>query len=252
MKKWFIYGAMFVGVYLSFVIATIPAHWVIGQIKLPKGLVIESINGSIWSSTITQLTYIAPNQRPYTINNVNVSLNSLSVLLLNPSADVTFGYALAKGPEGSLTISGLTDSLTLKNVDILLAANDIAQQLTLPMPIEAHDYIKINVASFVVGKPICQSLEGLISWQKASVSALDEKVKLGALKASLSCEEGALALTIDPLNDMGLSFTAYVRQNSQVSGNGFLKPADKFPEQLTGLLPFLGDKDSKGRYRLAF
>jgi general secretion pathway protein N len=252
MKKWFVYGALFVGVYLSFVITTIPAYWVIGQIKLPKELVVGKVTGSIWTSSIAQVTYSAPNQAPYIINNVNVSLNSFSLFLLNPSIDVTFGDALVRGPEGSLTMSGLSDSLTLENVDILLAANDIAKQLTLPMPIEAHDYIKINIPSFVVGKPLCQSLEGLISWQKASVTGLDEKVKLGALKATLACDQGALTLTVDPKNDLGLSFTAYVMQNSKVSGNGFLKPANKFPEKLKGLLPFLGNKDSKGRYRLAF
>ncbi len=252
MKKWFVYGALFFSVYLIFVIATIPAHWVVGQIKLPKGLVIGKVTGSIWSSSIAQVSYAAANQAPYNINNVHASLNGTSLVLLNPGIDMTFGGALAKGPEGSLTVSGLTDSLTLENVDILLAANDIAEQLTLPMPIEAHDYINVNIASFVVGKPVCETLDGRISWQKASVSALDEKVNLGSLKATLACDKGALALTVDPKNDLGLSFTAYVRQNSQATGNGFLKPGNKFPEQLKGLLPFLGNKDNKGRYRLAF
>ena len=252
MKKWFVYGAMFVGVYLGFVIANVPAHWVISKVKLPKELVIENITGSIWHSSITQVSYLQKNQTPYSISNINVSLNISSLLRLNPSFDITFGDALIKGPEGSLTISGFTDSLTVDHLDILLAANDITQQLSLPMPVTAHNNIKINIPTFIVGKPLCQSLEGQISWQKASVSALDEKVQLGALKATLSCENGALTLTVDPKNDLGLSFTAYVRDNSKVSGNGFLKPADKFPEQLKGLLPFLGSKDNQGRYRLGF
>ena len=252
MKKWFVYGAAFVGVYLSFMIANVPAHWVISKVKLPKELVIENITGSIWHSSITQVSYLQKSQPPYSISNINVSLNISSLLRLNPSFDITFGDALIKGPEGSLTISGFTDSITVDHLDNLLAANDITQQLSLPMPITAHNKIKINIPTFIVGKPLCQSLEGQISWQKASVSALDEKVQLGALKATLSCENGALTLTVDPKNDLGLSFTAYVRDNSKVSGNGFLKPADKFPEQLKGLLPFLGSKDNQGRYRLGF
>jgi len=251
MKKWFVYGALFVGVYLSFVIAKVPAQWVIGKVDLPKELMIENVTGSIWNSSITKMSYLQRNHAPYSINNINVSLSLSSLLLLNPSFDVTFGDALIKGPEGNLTVSGFSEHLALDNVEILLAANDIAQQLSLPMPVTAHNYIKISIPSFVVGKPLCQSLEGQISWQKASVSALDEKVKLGALKAMLGCENGALALTVDPKNNLGLSFTAYVRSNSQVSGNGFLAPTETFPDQLDGLLPFLGNKDNQGRYRLA-
>jgi len=252
MKKWFVYGAMFVGVYLGFVIATIPANWVMSKVSLPKELVIEKVSGSIWNSVITKMSYQQGNQVPYPIVNINVSLNVSSLVSLNPSIDITFGDALIKGPEGSFTASGFTTLLTLEDVDILLSANDIAQRLSLPMPIEAHNDITINIPSFVVGKPICESLDGSISWKKASVSALDEKVMLGALKANLGCENGALALTIDPKNDLGLSFTTYVRQNAKASGNGFLTPADKFPEQLKGLLPFLGNKDNQGRYRLSF
>jgi len=252
MKKWFLYGAMFVSVYLGFVIANVPAHWVMNKVELPKELVIENITGSIWNSSITRVNYLQRNQAPYSVSNINISLNFSSLFLLNPSFDVRFGDALIKGPEGSLTISGIPDSLSLDNVDILLAANDIAQRLSLPMPVEAHNYMNIIIPTFIVGKPLCQNLDGQISWQKASVSALDEKVNLGALKATLSCDSGALALTVDPKNNLGLSFTAYVRSNSQISGNGFLTPASNFPEQLKGLLPFLGNKDNQGRYRLGF
>jgi len=252
MKNRFVSGAVFIGIYLVFVIATVPASWVLSKVQLPKGLVVENVTGSIWRSAITKISYQQRNQTPYSIVNVNISLSALSFLSLNPSIDVTFGDALIKGPEGSLTASGFTTSLSLENVNILLSANDVAQRLSLPMPVEAHNDISINIPSFVVGKPLCESLEGNLIWQKASVSALDEKVMLGALKANLGCESGALALTIDPNNDLGLSFTTYVRGNTNASGDGFLTPAEKFPEQLKGLLPFLGNKDNQGRYRLSF
>jgi len=252
MKKWFVYGAIFVGVYLGFVIANVPANWVVSKVKLPEQLAIENITGSIWNSSISQVSYLQKNQASYSVSKITVGLNVPSLLFFNPSVDITFGDALIRGPEGSLTVSGFTDVLIVDNLDILLAANDIAQKLSLPMPVIAHNDIKISVPKFVVGKPLCQSLDGQISWEKASASALDERVDLGALSATLTCENGALALTVDPKNDLGLTFTTYVRDNSKVSGNGFLKPADRFPEQLKGLLPFLGNKDNQGRYRLGF
>jgi general secretion pathway protein N len=247
MKKWFAYGAIFFSAYLVFLIATIPATWVVSFVKLPKNSQVSELSGTVWQSYAKQVR-IADVE----INNISSELSFMSLLMFDPTVMLSFGGALVSGPEGKLTASQLLGQMKLTYVDISLAANQIAQKLNLSIPVEAHDYIDIEIDEFIVGKPVCEQMNGAIKWKKASVTALSEKVNLGALSADLACEKGALTFTISPKNDLGLTFTAYLSSMKKASGNGFLKPGANFPEKIKPILPFIGKVDNQGRYRLNF
>ncbi len=246
MKKWFLYGASFFSVYLLFVLATIPAAVLLNFVELPNEVKIQNINGSLWRSNIDQIQY-----QQEVINDVEVNVSVFSLLAFNPTADITFGGAFVDGPEGQLSLSGFFGELTASELSLQLPANKIAMQLSLPVPVKAHSNVDINIEQFVIGKPYCKQAQGNISWQKAAITALDEKVELGALAAKISCQQGVLALDINPNNDLGLTFSLILAKNS-VSGNGYLTPGNKFPQQLTEVLPFLGKADNEGRYKLYF
>ena len=88
---------------------------------------------------------------------------------------------------------------------------------------------------------------------------MEQDIKLGKLKATISCEKGSLVVQLAPKNDLGISFSAYIgvkgsaqKRKFNTSGKGYLKPGTKFPVQLKSVLPFLGNPDKEGRYRLAF
>ena len=100
------------------------------------------------------------------------------------------------------------------------------------------------------GAPICKELQGDIHWRKAGVTGFEEKVNLGALSATLSCEKGELVADVDPKNDLGLSYRAQLKQGGRFTGSGYLTPGAKFPEQLIAVLSFIGKPDNQGRYRL--
>ena len=245
MKKWFAYGAMFLAVYLIFVIATAPASVLLNMVSLPKGLSLHGVSGSIWHTKIKQVS-----QGELQIHDVDAQLNLLSLLTLDPKISLSFGGALVPGPEGQLDVSGLLAEARIENADITLAANDVAAQLSLPIDLDAHGFVHLKLSEFVVGKPLCQLAKGDINWANASVTAMEEKVKLGSFSAKVTCEQGALALTLAPKNDLGLTFSAYIRQSGRLSGNGYLTPGEKFPEELKTVLPFIGKADNQGRYRL--
>jgi general secretion pathway protein N len=247
MKKWFAYGVSFFSVYVVFLIATMPAAWVVSFVNLPKNSQVSELSGTVWQSYAKQIRI-----DDVEINNVSSELSFLSLLMFDPKVMLTFGGALVSGPEGKLTASQLLDQIKVTDLDISLAANQIAEKLNLSIPIEAHNFIDIHIDEFIVGKPICEQMLGSIKWNKASITALSEKVKLGALSADLSCEKGALTFVIAPKNDLGLTFTAYVRSMKKASGNGFLKPGANFPEKIKPILSFIGKADNQGRYRLNF
>jgi general secretion pathway protein N len=246
MKKWFAYGAVFLSVYLIFLVATMPASWLISFVKLPKNIQVSELSGTVWQSNAKQVRI-----NGVEVNTVNSELSFLSLLMFNPEIILNFGGALVRGPEGKLTASDLFTQIKITDLDINIAANQIAEKLNLAIPMQAHNFIDIKVSEFVLGKPICQQMSGSITWKKAAVTALSEKVKLGTLSADLACEKGALTFTIAPKNNLGLSFTAYLRNMKKVTGNGFLKPGAKFPEKIKPVLSFIGKRDNQGRYRLS-
>ncbi len=245
MKKKFAYSAIFFTLYSVFVVALMPASWVMSYVTLPKNVAISAVEGTIWHTKINQVMVDG-----VVINKVQSDLSLLSVLTLDPEVELTFGDALINGPEGFLTLSGLTSDIVVEDAQVYVAANTVAAQLNLPIDLVAHEQLQLNIARFVVGAPICNELEGNIKWRKAGVTAFEEQVSFGALSATLSCEKGELVADIDPNNNLGLSYRAELKQGGRFTGSGYLTPGAKFPEQLRPVLSFIGKPDNQGRYRL--
>lgn len=246
MKMRFTIGAIFLSIYLVFVIAATPANFALSYVPLPQSISLNGVKGTIWNMSIDELVH-----PKVTVSTIEANLSFWSLFTLDPTISLEFGDTFSHGPSGNLVVSGLLADITIQNADLLMSANTIAQQMPLPLPISAGGDVKVSIEEFVVGKPVCQQVQGSIHWPNAVVSALNETLTLGSLAANLSCEQGALAVIIDEKNELGLSFTAYVRA-TRVGGNGYLTPGIDFPEVLKIALPFLGKADNQGRYRLGF
>lgn len=247
MKKWLAVGAAFLSVYVIFLIAFLPANFIVNKIQLPKNIQIGNVSGSVWQSEIDSL--LVDNLR---INNINVQVNWLSLIAFNPTADVEFGGALYRGPEGQLSVSGFLSDLTISNLHLDISANEIAQQLPLPIPAQAKNIVSVVIDNFVIGQPVCQQLSGRLKWDDAEIVALSEQVPLGTLSATLGCEKGKGQAILNENNALGVSFIAELGANGAISGNGYLTPPQSLPKAIKQVLPFLGRQDREGRYRLFF
>lgn len=249
MKKYFAYAGIFLLAYLTFVLATLPAQFVVSKLSLPKNVGIYGVSGTIWQGSIEQL--VITNTQ---IQKVNSQLSFLSLFTLTPKVDLTFGDAILAGPEGQLTLAVSADELALTNVDVLIPANTIAQQIALPLPITAKGNVEVQLTALAISlgeSKQCTLASGELSWRRAGVIALEQNIKLGKLSADIGCEQGAIAVNLAPKNNLGLTFSAYIRDKGKISGQGHLKPGAKFPEQLKSALPFLGKADNQGRYRIS-
>lgn len=250
MKKQFYIGGIFILSYIVFLIATLPTTVLLKQVKLPKNIGVYGVTGTIWQTDIEQL--IVDN---ISIKSVNAQLSFWSLFTLKPQLAITFGDSFVAGPEGEFTLTLSQQKAKISQLNAVVKANNIAQKLPLPLPITAQGDVQLNLANaeFDLSKGSrCSAVNGSAQWTKAGVEALEQKVKLGSLQADIACEKGALSLNILPNNDLGLTFNALMRPNGKMSGNGYLKPGAKFPRALNDVLPFLGKKDSQGRYRLYF
>ncbi len=246
-KKSFIVVSIFF-VYLFFLIALMPASVVIKRIPLANNIQLGQVSGTIWHSQLSAVKI-----DDIVIEKLEARLALLSLLSFQPKIELNFGDALLSGPEGQASISGLLSNLAVSDAKLSLLANTIAQKLALPIPVQAHDYLKLDVKQFVMAtNGGCQQLSGDIHWSNAAITALDEKVALGALHATLSCQQGNVAISLDEKNDLGLSFTAIVDPRGNVSGDGYLTPNNQMPQAIRQVIPFLGRADNQGRYRLNF
>jgi general secretion pathway protein N len=250
MKKKLTIASIFILLYIGFLIATLPTALVLNQLSLPKNIVILGVKGNIWNTDIAQITI-----EKTTIQKVNAILNFWSLFTLSPKVDITFGDSFTPGPEGELELVLTTSKAIVNDLNVLVKANDIAQQISLPIPVTAKGEIELTVLNAEVdlnNNNQCITVTGTATWSKAGVVALEQSIELGKLSADISCDKGTLAAVISPKNDLGLTFSAYLSQKGKLSGNGYLKPEDKFPQALNDALPFLGRKDRQGRYRLQF
>lgn len=246
MKKIIGYSALFILFYSIFIVSFIPARFVLQQFDLPKNIKTYQVSGTIWHAKIKQLVV-----DDVVLHDVNAELDFWSIFTLSPSLDIAFGDPLKHGPEGSLTLITDGKNFTVKNADVLVAVNEIVKKAQLPLPVTAKGTLEISIEQFQSGAPMCQLLQGELRWPKAKINALKEKVTLGTLSANLGCENGALVVSIEDKNDLGLTYTAYIRSTRAISGNGYLKPEQAFPEKLKPMLSFLGKPDQQGRYRLS-
>lgn len=247
MKKWLAVCSAFLSVYLLFVIAFLPASFVVNKIKLPANVQLGQVSGSIWHSQVESLLI-----EKTLVKKINVNVNWLSILLFNPSVEVTFGGALYNGPEGRFVASGFLSDLTVTELQLDIRANDIAQQLPIPIPVVAKNNVSITIKEFVLGQPVCQQLSGSVKWDDAIITALSEQVPLGSLKATLSCKKGNSFAQLDENNELGVTFTAEVGAKGAITGSGYLTPHKNLPKAIEQVLPFLGRQDQQGRYRLVF
>jgi len=249
MKKKLAIIAIFLIAYLGFLIATLPSAVVLKQITLPKQVVLSGVKGTLWNTDIEQLTL-----NNIVIEQVNAKLSFWSLFSLKPKLDISFGDPLLSGAEGKLILFITDQEATITDLSVLVSANEVAQQLTLPLPVSAQGNIEltINQARINIQSKQCLKIKGDVSWSKAGVVALKQNIKLGHLNADISCEDDALSLIVSPKNNLGLTFSALIHQGGKISGQGYLKPGNKFPKALNSVLPFLGKKDHQGRYRLSF
>lgn len=254
MKNKFAMVIIFIIAFIGFLIATLPTAFVLNQITLPKNVsksvYLSGVSGSIWHTSISQVII---NATP--IDKVEARLHFWSLMTLTPKLSITFGDSFNAGPEGEFDLVLSSGRAKVSDVTVLISANEIAQQLPLPLPMTAQGDVELNITSAEIdltNNNQCISAIGNGAWSTAGISALSRTVPLGKLTADISCDKGTLALVMSPKNDLGLTFTAYVKQGGKVSGNGYLQPGATFPAALNDALPFLGTPDGQGRYRLVF
>lgn len=246
MKKRLSLALSIIGLYCVFLVVTLPVGFVLNLVTLPNNIQLSGVKGTIWQSHID--TVMVDNIR---IDNVNTSLSALSLFTFNPTVDLTFGDPMLSGIDGHASISGIS-APKVQNTVLSVPANLIARFAPTPIELTAHKYIELNLQSFELGAPVCQSLAGQINWQQAAVTVFGQRVNLLDLKGELSCQKGEVVLDVKQPNGLGLTFSATIGKNMHMYGEGFIQPTATTPKAIMDILPLVSRPDGEGRYPLRF
>jgi len=233
--------------YLLFILALFPANVAVGWLPKIDKVKLGEVSGSIWQSHISALEI-----EQLTVFNIQANLSPWSLMTMSPKIGVFFGDRLDGGPLGHIQAKVSNNSIHIADSIVDMSANQIAAMLPLPIPIEAFGNANVVIESLTIEDNQCKQAKGTIGWTRAAVTAMDQSIELGAFSATLQCQNGRLAVVIEPKNRLGLSYTALVSLNGKVSGKGYLEPGKDFPKELHQILPFIGNPDAQGRYQLNF
>ena len=252
MKKTILLVILFTVSWLFFIVCLMPAHIALSAAKpyLPKQLQIGDVSGTLWQGRVSELAY----QGTY-IQGANWQLSGGGLLLGQAKLAVTFGDA-----KQAQLLSGKSDinyglfnaELTLSNTLLRAPLQTVISQLQLPLPINVKGRLLADIPLYQLGAPYCELLQGDLMTQNVSVQGTSGWFSLDAILGEVSCQEGGVALKIEPDNELGLELNALLSGPNQLTATGFVKPAESVPRDVHNAVKFLGRADAQGRYTLRF
>lgn len=236
--------------YLFFVLASMPAATVVGMVTLPQGVQLGQVSGSVWNGKAS-----AVQVKNDVLTNVSWQLSPLSMLLGSLSSTVQFGSARnaqSISGTGDIATNFAFDHFSANDFTLRYPAADFVQKMKLNIPTQVGGRIILNLADFDQGKPYCETLDGKLIWQKASMQGMSGQISLGKLDADLGCKKGEVELKVTKKNPLGLQLTSLIGANNKFTAKGFVKPNGDMPDEVHNAVKFLGSADSKGRFPINF
>lgn len=241
-KKNIQYGLIILGLYLLFLITTVPASFILSIFELPKNIKIASISGTIWSGKANQLQY-----SNIDLGQVKWKLHPLSLIIGELSADISivnneqyFKSEVSLSPSGKIELEETRFSIDLS----------LLQPLTYGMPFAYAGTISgyLPVSYFHENQHI--GINGKLSLNGIKLISPQEQT-FGDFVVDFRAEKKGA--TSGRINDVGgelnLSGQLTLSKNGQcnVSANLSAREGDGSLEQM---LSILGKKDASGRFKI--
>ena len=247
MKSALKWGSVCLVIYVIFLIIKLPAAQVLSVVKLPKGVSVSGITGTVWQGHAQRAQ---ANGLP--INDVNWSLAFFPLLLGQINADIEAGNIRDTeqiSVTGHISVSG--QRLQADDLLAYVPTNLVLGLLSLPFPIQADGRFKIqlNEVDYQAG---CQVFTGKGQWLNANYTGTTGVVKLGNFEADLGCENGNIVLDVKQPNSFSLTAKASISADMAFKVTGRLKPDSNLPKEVHQAAQFLGKADAAGYYPIKF
>lgn len=232
--------------YIVLLIANLPAAQVIHRLPLPANLYLTGISGTLWQGSVQTVIF-----QGIPLKNINWDMRLLSLLLGDASIDIQAGdkrdtdnIAL----EAQVSLSLLSQQLTLQNSDLQLPAALVMSQLRLPLPVQASGRftLALQTLQFNIQERQCQAAEGEGYWLNATVVDRGNLIDFGQYHATIGCVEQNLQFAVKPDNLLNLDAVATLQNTGKFKVTARFKPSPTLPNSVHNAAQMFGRKDSQG------
>lgn len=234
-------------IYLVFLIALLPASFVVKMAPIPNGISLNGVSGSIWSGSI-EAVEIQKRQ----LEQVQWQLSPWGLFLGQARLDLVIGNrGTAVNGKGlvTLSMSGVdAEGLRFEAPSSFLLGNS-----RLPFRTKIGGDISLFVETLEQGTPWCEQLNGKLFLNSANVTNQFGNYPLGDIELGLSCVDGNVRVKSDEtMNQLGLAGTVVLQAEKVIQVSAKIKETPSQPEDLKKALAFLGKKDSQGYYPISY
>lgn len=237
---------LFVVTLLISVMAHLPAHVGLGFILPLPGIKLDGLSGTVWNGSAASF-----HVQDQSIGSLDWEVNFLRLFL--GKADLTVRLSGVSGLSADGHIGYGLSGAYANDLRLSLSANMISDYLPVPIPVSLSGKVKVVVNEYLVNNPLCNTLNGTLTWSQAQVISPIGTAELGPVTANLSCKSGNIVMKGKSNSDaIETEFNVSLAPNQQIEVDGLLKPGEALPESLKSQLKWLGEPDSEGRYQLNF
>lgn len=245
--KLFVKIAIAVVLYLFFLVAYLPANWLISVAPLPSTVSFASVEGTLWDG---QAGLINIDNRQ--LEQVSWQLSPWGLFVGQANIDYQIGNrASAVSSKGSLSysLSGLEgEAIRFDAPHAFLLAGQ-----RLPFRTQISGDVSLMLETLAQGQPLCEALNGKLFLNATQVNNQFGEYPLGDVALKLDCIDGEVQLSTDEkMNQLGLVGSITIGENNLVKVSAKIKPTPEQPQDLTKALSFLGKQDSQGYYPINY
>jgi general secretion pathway protein N len=247
MKSVLKWGSLCLVVYFVFLIVKLPTVHVLAKIKLPKGVSVSGISGTIWNGHVQRAQISG-----LPVSNVNWTLSFFPLLLGEISAQLKAGNILDVeqiSANGYVSFKG--QHLEIENLLAYIPTDLVISLLPLPIPVQADGRFKVQLDA-VDYEAGCQKFTGKGQWLNANFTGTTSVIDLGNFNADFSCENGNIVVEVKQPNRFGLTAKTVIPANMNFKVEGRFKPEANLPKEVHQAAQFFGQPDSDGYYPIKF
>ncbi|GGP51229.1 type II secretion system protein N [Shewanella saliphila] len=234
-------------VYIIFMIAYVPANWLVSIAPLPNNVLISGAEGTLWQG---KAALVSVDKRQ--VEHVAWQLSPWGLFMGQANIDFSIGNrATPVSGKGNVTWSPA--GVSGKNIRLDVPDSFLLAGAKLPFKTQINGDVSLMVEVLEQGKPWCEQLKGKLFLNSTDVKNQFGIYPLGNIALGLSCIDGQLQLSTDEtLNALGLTGTAILGEGNLVKVSAKIKPTDAQPQDLRKSLQFLGRQDSQGYYPINY
>ena len=243
-KTWWRYGLIGAGLYLAFLVLTVPASRVYPMLQAKLGtLSLQDIHGTLWRGTASSARVAG--QR---LDSLSWDVQLLPLLLLRAQAELDFRNDA--GPGHLVATRGLTGAVYFDDIKAGLSADTLTALLNIP-GVKVGGQFDLDVSELSIDGHYLSFASGQMNWRQAAMMQ-PWQLNLGDLQGTLETTKAGIQLTItDKGGALQANSVLVLKPDGEYQFTGTFASRDPRQPELERVLRFLGQPGPDGRILIA-